>query len=246
MKHPPTAALLCLCAALLLAACAATEAPAETVPPHGDTAADALRARYEAELAALREELAALRAEDTATRADYEARIESLESTLAHLCGEGADPAESQKIPEITASATVAPPRETAAPPWVDSDETPEMTAFHYRIEGDTAVICAYTGVETHVVIPADMDGYPVTRIADNAFAGTGVRTVTVPAGVKRIGWFAFYGCTALEAISLPASVEVIDYGAFDVCPALTVYAPANSYAAAFATAYGYAWVATE
>jgi hypothetical protein len=81
--------------------------------------------------------------------------------------------------------------------------------------------------------------GYPVTRIADEAFKGTAVTSVIVPDTVTELGWFAFADCTSLTSVTLPASVASIGYGAFDGCPNLTVYCPKDSYAAQFAISFG-------
>ena len=43
---------------------------------------------------------------------------------------------------------------------------------------------------------------------------------VTVPDGVTEIDW-AFYGCTSLKTVSIPASVRHIGYGAFEGCSSL-------------------------
>ncbi len=265
MKHPCLPALIALSAALLLSACTTAGGSTDS-PPAADTTIEALRARYEAELATLRAELDALHTEDEAQRRAFEARIEALEATLERLSAGGTpggsetrrppldsnlegttqNPAEAPETAQNTASTTVASPRETVAPPEASSGENPPDAVFYYRLEDSGVVITGFAGNEEEVVIPADIGGRPVVRIADNAFAGTGVRVVTIPSTVTHIGWFAFYGCTVLETVVLPASVSTIDYGAFDVCPALTIHAPAGSYGEAYAKAYGVAWVALE
>lgn len=251
MKSPRLVAVAALCATLLLSACSvpdtAVDSPPTVSPPSSsDAALETLRAQYEAELSTLRRELDALRAEDTARRADYETRIEALEAAIRHLQNEVPKPVETQKIPDFTATTTAPPPRETAAPPCPDAGDSPAETIFHYRMELDGAVICTYLGTEAVVVIPAEIGGYPVTRIADNAFAGTGVTEVTIPPTVTHIGWFAFYGCTALRSVTLPPSVVSIDYGAFEVCPVLTLQVQTETYAEAYAMAFGYAYRVTE
>ena len=45
--------------------------------------------------------------------------------------------------------------------------------------------------------------------------------TVKLPSTLKRIGDFAFTGCTSLESVSIPDSVEYIGYGAFALCTSL-------------------------
>ncbi len=110
-----------------------------------------------------------------------------------------------------------------------------------YVIENGTATVtgCRFDREhpERNLSVPATLGGYPVTRIADNAFEGASLESVTLPASVTRIGWFAFLNCDALRTVTLPASVKHIDYGAFDGCPRLTIYCPRGSYAARYATA---------
>lgn len=57
--------------------------------------------------------------------------------------------------------------------------------------EDGTAEIAGYSGTEPEVVIPAQVDGHPVTSIGAKAFAGLdGLTAVTLPEGVIRIGEF--------------------------------------------------------
>ena len=84
---------------------------------------------------------------------------------------------------------------------------------------------------------------YKVTEIADNAFAGSKVTKVTIPAGIKTIGKNAFAGCKNLSTVTIKGAknigsgafqgckklrsislgnVEVIGNSAFDKCTSLT------------------------
>ncbi len=50
-----------------------------------------------------------------------------------------------------------------------------------------------------HVVIPAEINGKPVTAIGEGAFSGwTSLTSVTIPDSVTEIEWNAFYGCDYL------------------------------------------------
>ena len=48
------------------------------------------------------------------------------------------------------------------------------------------------------------------------------IKAVSIPAGVTRVGNYAFYGCAALTKATLPASVDSIGQRAFMDCAALT------------------------
>ncbi|MBR4726342.1 MAG: InlB B-repeat-containing protein [Clostridia bacterium] len=99
--------------------------------------------------------------------------------------------------------------------------------AFDYEIADGRATITGYNGTPDGALeLPAEIDGYPVVAIGENAFSGcTGLARVTVPDGVAQIGAGAFAGCTGLARITLPESVTEIAPQAFDGCSALqTVY----------------------
>lgn len=102
-----------------------------------------------------------------------------------------------------------------------DSEET---ESFEYSVneDGTTCSISKGTITDTVVVIPAEIDGYKVTSIANNAFQGaTEITSVTIPNGVTSIGSMAFAGCTALETVNIPSSVTSIEGLAFTGCSSL-------------------------
>ena len=112
--------------------------------------------------------------------------------------------------------------------------------AFTYQKAGGEISITGYNGNYSTLVLPSEIDGLPVTEIADSVFAGnTALTSVTIPSGVKKLGWFAFSGCTSLTSVTLPASVESIGYDAFAYCMKLTLKCPSGSYAERYAASYG-------
>ncbi|WP_298484043.1 leucine-rich repeat protein [uncultured Ruminococcus sp.] len=67
----------------------------------------------------------------------------------------------------------------------------------------------------TEAVLPAEIDGCPVTEIASYAFKDcTRLTTVTLPETVQKIGAFAFKDCTRLENLTIPDTVGEIGWGA--------------------------------
>lgn len=56
---------------------------------------------------------------------------------------------------------------------------------------------------------------YSVTAVGDNAFADTGILSVTLPESVRTIGVRAFAGCPDLMAVALPDNLESIATRAF-------------------------------
>ena len=83
---------------------------------------------------------------------------------------------------------------------------------------------------ETEVVIPAEIDGLPVTSVADYAFNGLNsyygckknLMAVTIPDSVTDIGNGAFESCTRLNSVIIPESVTSIGYNVFSGCSGLT------------------------
>ena len=66
----------------------------------------------------------------------------------------------------------------------------------------------------TEAEIPAELDGCPVTEIAEYAFKDcTRLRRVSLPDSVQRIGEFAFMNCTRLTELVIPDTVAQIGGG---------------------------------
>jgi len=106
----------------------------------------------------------------------------------------------------------------------VTEPEEPEQADFYYEItENGEVIILGYKGSDMNVVIPSTIEGYPVTKIGNNAFYKCGgVTSVTIPEGVTSIGNSAFYGCDGLTSITIPTGVTSIGNGAFYACCMLT------------------------
>lgn len=121
---------------------------------------------------------------------------------------------------------------------------------YLYTISNGKATIIGFLYDSTlildgHLAVPATLGGYPVTSIADNAFAGLPVTYVMLPSTLTHIGWFAFSGCLELHVLAVPDTVSRIDYGAFESCPNLTVYCPRGSYTARYTAACAVPYVET-
>ena len=86
---------------------------------------------------------------------------------------------------------------------------------------------CTITGIgtctDTDIVIPTEIDGYRVVRIAEKAFFEcSSITSVIIPDSVTYIGAIAFHKCQSLESINIPDGVELIYSYTFATCPALT------------------------
>ena len=95
---------------------------------------------------------------------------------------------------------------------------------FYYEENKDGGItITGYTGDETELVIPGEIDGKGVTSIGDSAFRDcSSLTSIKIPAGVTSIGESAFEECHGLTSIEIPAGVTSIGNRAFYNCNGLT------------------------
>ena len=92
-----------------------------------------------------------------------------------------------------------------------------------------TASIYSYSGSDTDVVVPDNINGYTVTRIGDWAFKNKNMETVELPYTVKEIGECAFTNCKNLKAITLPEGLTTLGKEMFHNCDSLkTVKLPSS------------------
>lgn len=100
---------------------------------------------------------------------------------------------------------------------------------YDYSMEGDGAIIYAYTGNQTEVVIPAEVmdpntgDMLTVTELGENLFfSNIEVESIVVPEGVTYIGPGCFQNCKNLKSVSLPSTLKEIGARAFIASDAIT------------------------
>lgn len=83
-----------------------------------------------------------------------------------------------------------------------------------------TAVLTGYNGIATELILPAEVDGYSLTQIGDQAFANcTTLTTLRTGETLTAIGNEAFFGCTALASVEVGSNVESVGYYAFEKTP---------------------------
>ncbi len=107
---------------------------------------------------------------------------------------------------------------------------TAQAPTFRYKVlEDGYASIVAYNGNDVDVVIPAQVDGYPVKEIGESVFMNKAIETVVIPDTVEVICARAFRNCTKLSFVQFGANVKSIGDEAFNGCTALhTVNLPAG------------------
>jgi hypothetical protein len=115
---------------------------------------------------------------------------------------------------------------------------------FDYQTYDGGVAITGYTGTNANVIIPATIDGLPVTTIGFYAFSSDDVENVTLPDSVtnierfafsycasltnvnfsknlETIGGYAFSECVKLAAVTIPSKVKIIESAAFELCSGL-------------------------
>ena len=110
---------------------------------------------------------------------------------------------------------------------------------FGYEVElkrwgdfwySENGIIHIWTGTESNVVIPEQINGKPVTGIAWGAFERRyKLVSVTIPNSVTSIGGSAFGSCWSLASVTIGNSVTSIGQNAFSRCISLTSVTIPNS-----------------
>ncbi len=104
-----------------------------------------------------------------------------------------------------------------------------DVRNFIYESDGKEITITGYSGMEASITIPSEIDGLPVTAVAENAFRGfLYLEKVVIPNSVKTID-YAFVACEDLEYVYIGKGVTSMN-GAFRGCISLkTVAGGANA-----------------
>lgn len=136
---------------------------------------------------------------------------------------------------------------------------------FTYRRYLNGYALIDYNGESSKVEVPAIVNGSPVLRIEENAFADsiyivsisisantesigmdafkgcTSLMNVELPDSLSAVGSNAFYGCTMLRSLKLPAYLTEISPSAFRCCADdFMLYVEEGSYSESYAKSYGY------
>ena len=89
--------------------------------------------------------------------------------------------------------------------------------------DSNAATIVGFSGTSSGVVIPAELDGFPVKKLFGNVFRTNATLTsVTIPPSVTGMGSGVFYGCSNLSAVSMGINTTNIGDYSFYGCSALT------------------------
>ncbi|MBR5110085.1 MAG: leucine-rich repeat protein [Clostridia bacterium] len=94
--------------------------------------------------------------------------------------------------------------------------------------ENETVSLTGYRGQEETLVLPARINGKPVTRLAAGAFTGCKAKAVILPPSLETVEDGAFEDCE-IQSLTLFDNIVSISDGAFVSCPRLeTLYINAS------------------
>ncbi len=95
---------------------------------------------------------------------------------------------------------------------------------FEYNVSEGEVTITDFVGSShtTDIIIPSEINGYPVTTIGERAFISCyNLESIEIPDSVITIGKYAFAACESLKSIKIPDSVTTIGEEAFGECSSL-------------------------
>jgi len=159
-------------------------------------------------------------------------KLLTLLAALAILCV-SAMPLSAQRSSGGQRTQPAPPPAPAAqnAPAGATQAESP-ASDFQFTVSGGKVTITGYTGSGGAVVIPATINGLPVTEIGTSAFSARSDNTkysitrVVIPSGVIEIGDGAFENCKNLTNVTIPSTVTSIGGAAFHLTGLTSVTIP--------------------
>ena len=104
-------------------------------------------------------------------------------------------------------------------------DKRDDDNNFVYDTEGNKVQVVQIIGMSqaaSQLVIPAEIEGYPVEVIGTGAFEEQAISEVIFPDTIIEIKLEAFKGCNLLTSVKLPKSLKMLGDDAFGSCVRLT------------------------
>ena len=96
-----------------------------------------------------------------------------------------------------------------------------DPSLFDYTLRpGGDAMITGYHGKEKDLVLPAFLDGHPVTGIGERAFAGASCQSLVLPPTLRNVGLYAFENASLSSLTFFDSLSDITDY-AFSGCSSL-------------------------
>ena len=110
-----------------------------------------------------------------------------------------------------------------------ESKDTQTFGDFKYSVlNDDTVEISEYTGSDSDVTVPSNIDGKDVTQIGEYAFYYSEIQSIEMTS-IKTIEKGAFYGCSLLSSVVMSDTLESIGRSAFEGCELLNSIEIPNS-----------------
>ncbi|MBR2876016.1 MAG: leucine-rich repeat domain-containing protein [Clostridia bacterium] len=129
-------------------------------------------------------------------------------------------PVVSQSQQPVSSTAAPTKPAETTV-----KEVTPELHPYEYTIYDGEITLDKYIGDSKTPLIPAEIDGKPVTVIGRDCFNGTkgkNIESVIITSNVTKVGVAAFKNCSNLERVVFTDDTSVeIGASAFANCTSL-------------------------
>lgn len=125
----------------------------------------------------------------------------------------------SDYVPQVTPSNTTT----TTTTEPTTKEPVVQMVDYKYTINGDTVTINTYLGSDMTPLVPAEINGLPVSKIGYNCFKGSQITSVYIPDTIHMIDTGAFSSCTKLKNVYFMSDTTSVDIGpsAFQNCKAL-------------------------
>lgn len=102
-------------------------------------------------------------------------------------------------------------------------EQTTQRGSLQFEIVSGTAAVTGYEGRDASLVIPENVDGYPVVWVGKKAFLSCKtLREIRLPESLAGIGDWAFAYCAGLECVTLPYRRLEIGQGIFKECASLS------------------------
>ena len=113
--------------------------------------------------------------------------------------------------------------------PIVSHAESGTSGDWTYWTENGELWLTGYTGEETDVEIPSELDGKKVDYLSETLAQNPTVTSVVIPDTVTEIGYGVFCWCESLTSVTIPGSVTKIGDYAFSACNSLETLTIPNS-----------------
>ena len=101
------------------------------------------------------------------------------------------------------------------------SDEVKKFGSYEYMVYDDgTVIITSYTGTESVLTVPDNIDGGKVVELGMDCFLeNSTITSVKLGSSLEIIGDYAFYNCKSLSSVTIGKKVWSVGVAAFEGTP---------------------------